>query len=695
MSDYYPDVIELVPNATGSYVPDFNARPATAAPIVPYVPPTPPAQVPYYREPPTTPNYDSGGRGMSDADLRDFGTDDYGRPIAQRNPVTGRAEFNPELGFTPQEIRDAENALNDYPGNRGSRRNAGRAIGNAFDVLPVIGDAIGIAGAIDGILRPILDPITQPIGGAIGRGIGQLTRDLDCRLFGLCSHQGAPTGDINVPGAGAHPQGQCETGYLINFYISGTTSQGKHYSNADSVNASQGYGTYQGPLSAPYTFVRNGIPRVTVNDRFGQPTYLGNLNGLSNPSFALKATRVDGQSDSCGDRLPGRQPTAPAIPQDPTRPGFKYPRLPGFENPFPTGLPRLPGFDLPSGSPFGKPFNPTIPIGGGSNRPSPGYDGLPDNLPAPGGQDLPAPGGQGGGGNPSPPTPSPECCPSTERSLSEILRKLQGSGNGTFDLSPCNQEGTRSVRFSGEGLAGIYGALAALTQSLNLIHSDTKCPPEIELPEIEGLDEMLSLLRGSGSGSLDISPCEDSEPGEGPIEALYNGSGVSGLYSAIAAITKSLNLIHTDTKCPPEDCCVAAVPDWWQMRPGADRPQLSIVFRKGIGRNYHALNIPHPKVTAPNTVSPIGAYTSGSYQATLVLIDNSKFIVNANSVDEARRVALEAAEAIDPAMLGDLRLSITERRGYPVTIDAMEPRYIQYFPDGQKNRMPAWRRKTS
>jgi hypothetical protein len=237
-----------------------------------------------------------------------------------------------------------------------------------------------------------------------------------------------------------------------------------------------------------------------------------------------------------------------------------------------------------------------------------------------------------------PPTPALECCPSLERKLDEVLER--------------------------------------------------EPPEECDLTGVEELlQEVLEKLAGQGGGAIDLTPCFAEEP----VSIGYQGAGLIGVYSAIAAIAQSLNLIHADTKCPPDDC-VAAVPDWWQMRPGANRPQLSVIFRKGGGQNYHAINIPHPKVEPRPTTTPIGPYTAGNFQATIVLIDNSKFIVNADTAAEANRVALEAAAAIKPIMLGsELKISITERRGYPVSVDVMDPRYMQYFPEGQQSRMPAWR----
>jgi len=256
-----------------------------------------------------------------------------------------------------------------------------------------------------------------------------------------------------------------------------------------------------------------------------------------------------------------------------------------------------------------------------------------------------------------PPTPQIECCPSLELKLDKLIDR--------DECEPCD-----------------------LSEVENLLREVLDKISDCDNENIEDLlQRVLDKLAVAGSGGVDLTPCDSEEE----TIAAYQGEGIQGIFEAITAITESLNLIHADTRCPPENC-VVAVPDWWQMRPGANRPQLSVIFRKGDGRNYHAINIPHPRVSPPPTASPLSAYTAGNFQATIVLIDNSKFIVNAVTAAEANRVALEAADAIQPVMLGsEIKISITERRGYPVSVDVMEPRYMQYFPEGQQSRMPEWR----
>jgi hypothetical protein len=201
------------------------------------------------------------------------------------------------------------------------------------------------------------------------------------------------------------------------------------------------------------------------------------------------------------------------------------------------------------------------------------------------------------------------------------------------------------------------------------------------------LQRVLDKLAVSGIGSVDLTPCDSKEE----ITEAYQGQGIEGIFKAITAITKSLNLIHQDTRCDESEC-VAAVPDWWQVRKGASTPQLSVVLRKHGTKNYHSLNIPHPITEPRPTRSPIAPYTAGNWQATIYCTDNSKFIVNAKTKTEAVRVATEAAALIKPAFLpSPLQIATTERRGFAINTSIMHPRYLDYFSEGQKGRRPDWR----
>lgn len=357
----------------------------------------------------------------------------------------------------------------------------------------------------------------------------------------------------------------------------------------------------------------------------------------------IRYERVDGLPDDCVDpefepeyepeaqpqRNPPRPGELPRIPSIPRLPELDPVRVPARIPP--PEIPRIPAFfpDLD--------FEPSAlripdldrPV---FDRPDPTIDPVPEPEPEP---------RRNPDGTPRPPfipTPALECCPTLEINIERILENQEA---GEVNLSPV----------------------------------------------IEKLEQVLAKLCIEVSGSLDLTPCNAEEL----ITQEWRGTGLAGIHRGIAALALSLDTIHSDTKCPPPEA-VAAVPDWWQMRPGANRPQLSVIFRKGDGRNYHAMNIPHPIDLSQSLVTPIGPYMAGNFQATIVCIDNSKFIVNADTRQEAERVALEASQSILPIMLGSpLKITITERRGFPVSVDIMQPRYMQYFPEGQQSRRPEWK----
>lgn len=333
---------------------------------------------------------------------------------------------------------------------------------------------------------------------------------------------------------------------------------------------------------------------------------------------------------------------APTLPQRPRIP-LEFPRFPSLQPiPQPFRLPVLPAVPRrdPSAPPLTLPepdFQPQ-PVPAPLVRPNPGL--APSFSPGalPEAQTEPQTNPDGTPRLPRTRTPDLECCPSVER-LVEQMR-------------------------------------------------DCPEPEPCDLTEVERmLNDVLDKLCTAGLGEVNITPCDSEESST----IGYAGEGFDGVFSAIDAITTSLNTIHDNTKCDPEPC-VSSVPDWWQVRKGADTPQLSIVFRKQGTRNYHSLNIPHPIVSPPPTVSAIEPYEGGQWQATIYLRDNSKFIVCAKLKGEAVRVATQAASMIEPEWLpSPLEIATTERRGFAVNQSLMEPRYMDFHPEGQKSRRALWR----
>jgi hypothetical protein len=87
---------------------------------------------------------------------------------------------------------------------------------------------------------------------------------------------------------------------------------------------------------------------------------------------------------------------------------------------------------------------------------------------------------------------------------------------------------------------------------------------------------------------------------------------------------------------------VLTVPEWWAVRPGADRSQFVILFAEvyesgKLGNGRWSLTIPHynrPKGAKPS----IPRYRKGNWTGTLTLSDNSKIRVNCATASECKRV---------------------------------------------------------
>jgi hypothetical protein len=143
-----------------------------------------------------------------------------------------------------------------------------------------------------------------------------------------------------------------------------------------------------------------------------------------------------------------------------------------------------------------------------------------------------------------------------------------------------------------------------------------------------------------------------------------------------------------------KDCCTAAVPEWWAVRVGANRPQLVVLYGESLsddrtGRSRYAMTIPHYKFTGSGKPS-FPTYQKGSWEGTLTLKDNSKVIVNAISYVEASRV-LDAIKAfIDPSMVQGSIQKIGERKGVTLKTITVKPCTAKYFATGQKDTNPTY-----
>ena len=138
----------------------------------------------------------------------------------------------------------------------------------------------------------------------------------------------------------------------------------------------------------------------------------------------------------------------------------------------------------------------------------------------------------------------------------------------------------------------------------------------------------------------------------------------------------------------------AAIPEWWQTRLGADRPQLVLQFAERYGNGRYGppkypVTIPHYRGGIPDA-PPIPSFSKGQYHGVLILTDNSKVIVNCQSATECNRVLDLAEGVIGGGMTQGVRRSIGERRGRSLDQITVYCRVAKFFPQGQLNTNPDW-----
>lgn len=146
-------------------------------------------------------------------------------------------------------------------------------------------------------------------------------------------------------------------------------------------------------------------------------------------------------------------------------------------------------------------------------------------------------------------------------------------------------------------------------------------------------------------------------------------------------------------QCTPIEA-IAAVPEWWQVRPGANRPQLVILYAElkqdgKLGRSRYALTLPHYcKEQAFRPIFP--SYRKGQWEGILTLADNSKLIVNAVSQIEATTVINSLKVFIAPKQLEGSFSKVGERKGQELLRIKVVPVSARFFATGQKDTNPDW-----
>ncbi|MEH2161606.1 MAG: hypothetical protein V7K38_11275, partial [Nostoc sp.] len=138
----------------------------------------------------------------------------------------------------------------------------------------------------------------------------------------------------------------------------------------------------------------------------------------------------------------------------------------------------------------------------------------------------------------------------------------------------------------------------------------------------------------------------------------------------------------------------AAVPEWWQVRIEAGRPQMIFMFAEDLGEgNFdsakYPITVPHPIVKHYET-SPLPSYQKGQYEGIVILKDNSKIIINAISNEEAERVLTAIKQIVIPEFLEGSIQKISPRRGVELLTITVYPKRVEYFSTGLKKTKSDW-----
>jgi len=190
------------------------------------------------------------------------------------------------------------------------------------------------------------------------------------------------------------------------------------------------------------------------------------------------------------------------------------------------------------------------------------------------------------------------------------------------------------------------------------------------------------------SGKLTATACGATQPQEIP----YEGRNFKGIESQLAALSEKLDLLISGLCDRP---AIAASPEWWQLRPGSDRPQLILLFAPepdpGQSRESAKWQVSIPHYRGPRlTESPLPAYIKGNCMGRLILKDGSAVIVNTVDELEAHRVLGILSALVDPIQLEGSAIATSQRLGKPVRVQNMRACYARYFSSGQRSGIPDW-----
>lgn len=201
---------------------------------------------------------------------------------------------------------------------------------------------------------------------------------------------------------------------------------------------------------------------------------------------------------------------------------------------------------------------------------------------------------------------------------------------------------------------------------------------------IQRLQELKDAILGDDSITIPLTPC-----GGDATSVEISGPRIEVLTKAVTELAGQNDQIG-QRSCST----IASIPEYWQTRIGADRPQLIVqygqLFSDGtIGPSKYQVSIPHYSGAA-GSVPALTNYTKGQWMGIQTLSDNSKIIVNAVSISEADFVLDQMLGYVDGAFTGNTKRTHSYRKGEELSQIEVTPVWVKYHSEGQKNSQPDW-----
>lgn len=234
---------------------------------------------------------------------------------------------------------------------------------------------------------------------------------------------------------------------------------------------------------------------------------------------------------------------------------------------------------------------------------------------------------------------------------------------------------------------------------------DFNLPDDSELAELlkaikKKVDEIEESVNQTLAGSIEVGSCKMPEDQTNETDEIvyvpdpaqqitYAEKGLKAIHTALQGIETKLTGMHEGicvTNDPP-----SAIPEWWQVRAGSDRPQLVVIYKGG--NSYWSMAIPWYKGSYKSKIiNQVPSFTRGSYATILTLSDNSKVVANASSKAEGEKVMTQIKALITGSLLKNAELkSGGERKGKQIKSIKVQPVYAKYFAHGQQDNLPDWR----